>query len=375
MNKMRDAILLVLLLVLLTAGVLVVDNRYRQAQATDVVAQFQLLSTLRLSALEAYFDTARAEVAFWSTSERIDNATRALSAGWQALGSDAGAQLQDLYSAEQNQPAKKRVDAGDGSAYSTAHASLHDFAREFVTGRGYYDFFLIDLNGNVLYTVEKEADFGSNLLTGPYADSGLADAFRQAAASTVPGQVVLSDLQRYAPSDNAPAIFAATTLRDEAGKTIGVLALQLPSDTIATIMQFTEGMGESGETYLVGSDLLMRSNSRFAEQSTILTTSVATATVERALAGESGVDYTDDYRGIEVLSAYDSIEFDGVRWAVMAEIDKAEIERGVGSILASLAAAALALFGLVIVTVATLRDTASADHALAGSTDIDIDAG
>jgi methyl-accepting chemotaxis protein len=298
-----------------------------------------------------------------------------LANGWQALGSDAGAQIQDLYQAEQNKPANERVDAGDGSSYSTAHAKLHDFAREFVTARGYYDFFLIDLNGNVLYTVEKEADFGSNLLTGPYADSGLADAFRQAAASTVPGQVVLSDLQRYAPSDNAPAIFAASTLRDEAGQTIGVLALQLPSDTIANIMQFTEGMGESGETYLVGSDLLMRSNSRFAEQSTILATTVATATVERALAGERGMEYTDDYRGVEVLSAYDSIEFDGVRWAVMAEIDKAEIERGVGSILASLAAAALALFGLVIVTVATLRDSASADHALAGSTDIDIDAG
>jgi len=375
MIKMRDAILLVLLLVLLTAGVLVVDNRYRQAQATNVVAQFQLLSTLRRSALEAYFDTARAEVAFWSTSERIDNATRALAHGWQALGNDAGVQLQDLYRAEQNQPVNKLADAGDGSAYSKAHAKLHDFAREFVTGRGYYDFFLIDLNGNVLYTVEKEADFGSNLLTGSFAESGLADVFRQAAASTVPGQVVLSDLQRYAPSDNAPAIFAATTLRDDAGASIGVLALQLPSDTIASIMQFTEGMGESGETYLVGSDLLMRSNSRFAEQSTILTTTVATETVELALAGERGADYTDDYRGIEVLSAYDSIEFDGVRWAVMAEIDKAEIERSVGSILAGLAAAALALFGLVIVTVASLRDAASADHALAGSTDIDIDAG
>jgi methyl-accepting chemotaxis protein len=375
MNKMRDALLLVMLLVLLTAGVLVVDNRYRQAQATDVVAQFQLLSTLRRSALEAYFETVRAEVAFWSTSERIDNATRTLANGWQALGSDAGAQIQDLYQAEQNKPANERVDAGDGSAYSTAHAKLHDFAREFVTARGYYDFFLIDLNGNVLYTVEKEADFGSNLLTGPYAESGLADAFRQAAVSTVPGQVVLSDLQRYAPSDNAPAIFAASTLRDEAGQTIGVLALQLPSDTIANIMQFTEGMGESGETYLVGSDLLMRSNSRFAEQSTILTTTVATATVQRALAGERGVEYTDDYRGVEVLSAYDSIEFDGVRWAVMAEIYKAEIERGVGSILASLAAAALALFGLVIVTVASVRDYTSVDPALAGSTDIDIDAG
>ena len=66
---------------------------------------------------------------------------------------------------------------------------------------------------------------------------------------------------------------------------LGVLALQLPSDTIAEIMHFTAGMGDSGETYLVGPDLLMRSDSRFTEDSTILETTVDTGTVKLALAG------------------------------------------------------------------------------------------
>ena len=93
-------------------------------------------------------------------------------------------------------------------------------------------------------------------------------------------------------------------------------------------------------------------------------------------------DALDDvFREINLLSEslsdqrLSALEASALLRAVMAEIDKVEIERGVGSILASLAAAALALFGLVIVTVATLRDAASADHVLAGSTDIDIDAG
>jgi methyl-accepting chemotaxis protein len=377
MNRSRDMIMLVLLLVVLTAGVVILDNRYRAERVAEVVNQFQLLNTLRRSSLEAYLETVRAEMAFWSSSSRIAAAAGSLEAGWQALGSESGARLQQLYITDnQRQPRNMLADAGDGSDYSKAHAGLHAFAREFVTGRGYYDFFLIDEAGNIIYTVEKEADLGTNLLTGDYQDTSLADVFRRALDSEVSGAVALSDLEHYAPSDGAPAIFAATRLIDAQGKLMGVLALQLPSDVIAGIMRFTEGMGDSGETYLVGTDLLMRSDSRFSDESTILITEVDTPTVKAALQGERGVDFIRDYRGVEVLSAYDLIEFDGVRWAVMAEVDAAEIERSAGSILASLLAAAGALFALVLVTTTAIRDYSSTEQAVASSgIDIDIDAG
>ena len=92
-----------------------------------------------------------------------------------------------------------------------------------------------------------------------------------------------------------------------------------------SIMQFTAGMGASGETYLVGEDRMMRSESRFSENSTILKLRVDTHTVAKGLAGETGVDWTDDYRGIEVLSAYGRFARDGIVWAVMAEVDADEV--------------------------------------------------
>ena len=195
---------------------------------------------------------------------------------------------------------------------------------EFVSGRGYYDFFLIDLDGNIIYSVEKEQDYATNLRKGAYRSSGLADVFKRVTANTRDPRVAFSDFSRYAPSNDDPAIFAAKLIVDEQDEPLGVLALQLPTDTIKDIMHFTAGMGESGETYLVGPDFLMRSDSRFSADSTILATTVDTATVRRALEGESGVAYTPDYRGIEVLSAYDYIDIDGIRWAVMAEIDATE---------------------------------------------------
>src|SRR3546814_611971 len=90
-------------------------------------------------------------------------------------------------------------------------------------------------------------------------------------------------------------------------------------------MQSAAGMGESGETYLVGSDHLMRNASRFSEESTILKTKVDGETVKAALAGEEGVREIVDYRGNPVLSVFRPIDFLGVRWAIIGEIDIAEM--------------------------------------------------
>jgi methyl-accepting chemotaxis protein len=379
MTKRFEYALFALLAVAMVAGVFYLDGRYRTEQAAKAEAKFKLLGTLRHSALETYIETARAEVGFWGLSPRIHSSMQELSSGWVALGDDPGAQVQNLYITDNIAASTSLTamdDAGDGSDYSKAHANLHSFAREFVTERGYYDFFLVDLDGNIIYTVEKEFDFGSNILTGPYSDSGLANVFRRVLSEGNEAEVILSDFMRYAPSNGAPAIFAGEKLLDKSGKAIGVLVLQLPSDRIASIMRFTTGMGESGETYLVGSDLFMRSDSRFSDVSTMLKTRVDTETVRLALAGEQGIAYTPDYRGVEVLSVYDHIDFNGVRWAVMAEIDADEVNNSVGNIRTMLSAAAAALFGLVLLTTVMLRSLVAPETTgLAASMDFDIDAG
>jgi methyl-accepting chemotaxis protein len=111
----------------------------------------------------------------------------------------------------------------------------------------------------------------------------------------------------------------------EQGQLAGVIALQLPTDRIVDIMNFDAGMGTTGETYLVGEDLLMRSDSRFSEDSTVLEVVVDTESVSKALLGEYGVEFIEDYRGKQVLSAYSSTQVGENTWAVIAEIDKAEI--------------------------------------------------
>ena len=313
----------------------------------QIADRLLLLAELRRGAVQEYFSTAEAELRFWSSNADLLDAQAELVSLWQA--GDAAQQVQQSYIEDNPNPPGFYLnldDAGDGTEYSALHSRLHEQARLFVTRRGYYDFFLIGPDGDIFYSVEKEPDFATNLVDGEWADSGLASAFREARQYRAARRIALSDMQAYEPSDGAPAIFMATAMHDSGGRFLGVIAFQLPTDRILGIMNYTSGMGETGETYLVGSDKLMRSDSRFSEQSTVLQQRVESPGVQRALDGEEGMLYVSDYRGIEVMSVFIPLDIGEHRWAVMAEIDRDEVELGAARNRPSIAGALAFVYGL-----------------------------
>ena len=266
--------------------------------------------------------------------------------------------LQDRYiAANSNSTGEKHLldDAGDGSQYSSVHRKYHPYIRSFLERFGYYDIFLIDAEtGRIVYSVFKEVDFGTSLLTGPYADTNFAEAFRAAREASSSDFVWFEDFAPYAPSYNAPASFVASPIFDD-NEVTGVLVFQMPIDRINDIMTSQRawsevGLGYSGETYIVGEDLLMRNQSRFLiedregylqairesgldesiiKKITTFNTSIDLQPVDTigtraALAGETNTEIFPDYRGVEVLSAYRPLNLPGLSWVIMSEIDEAE---------------------------------------------------
>lgn len=110
------------------------------------------------------------------------------------------------------------------------------------------------------------------------------------------------------------------------GKSKAMVFLEISTKAINQIM-FEDnphnGLGQTGETYLVGRDLLMRSNSRFQENAAF-STMVNTTAVNAALSGETGTDKIKDYRGIQVFSSYAQFKTYNLDWAILAEIDVKE---------------------------------------------------
>ena len=210
---------------------------------------------------------------------------------------------------------------GFGSeAYQDAEASYREDLDEYACHYEFYDLFLIDLDGNIIFTVEEEEDLGTNLVDGEYSDSGLGEAFDEGQHATT-----LTDFEYYAPSDE-PASFTASPVHDdETGELLGVLAFQMPVDIINNIMTDDTGMGDTGESYIVGPDYLMRSDSRFQDDSTILEQEVRMDSVDRALNGEEGIDLVEDYRGEMVYSSYTPLDILNQDWVMLVDIDEGEV--------------------------------------------------
>lgn len=252
------------------------------------------------------------------------------------------------------------ADAKDGSAWSAVHARYHPTIARIAELFDYEDILFVDAKtGNVVYSLAKEEDFATNLLTGPFKDSSVAKVFREARDSRDPMFVRITDFQHYKPSYGKPTMFAATTIFDQ-GQMVGVLIFQLDGDRIDNLMTSNRkwkevGMGDSGETYLVGGDLTFRSTPRFFLESSrkylqsaeklglpepklhairktgspVLVQSVSTQGVTRALEGNTGTSIYKDYRGIPVVASYQPIRFGPFDWALVAEIDSDELFRGI----------------------------------------------
>jgi anti-anti-sigma regulatory factor len=245
--------------------------------------------------------------------------------------------------------------SSDGSRYDDVHANYHPMLRDFSKRFGFYDLFLVSAeSGYIVYSTEKEIDFATSLIDGPYRDSNIAAVFREARVANNSNFVRMVDFASYVPSYGAQASFLASPIVRN-GQTSGVLIVQVPLDRLDDIMTSggswsSVGLGETGETYIVGPDYTLRTQSRFfisdreAFFDSILGAGVEQATAERirslgsaiglltidtpgtraALAGQSGTQIFDDYRGEAVLSAYRKLDLPDVSWAIMSEKDQAE---------------------------------------------------
>ena len=172
--------------------------------------------------------------------------------------------------------------------------------------------------------VVASTPFTAEALTSFWKDTDLANAFR-AAMEGKKGEIFFFDFEPYAPSADAPASFVSTPVFDKTGTIIGVLAYQMPIGHINKVMRTAAGLGRTGETILIGPDLTMRSDSRFSSDSTILTSAVENEASRAALAGDGGYAMIDAPDGSRKVTVFQPIDVFGQRWAVLAEMDEAEM--------------------------------------------------
>ena len=245
-------------------------------------------------------------------------------------------------------------------AFSPVDAAGVDFYKKYIEQYGYYDLFLVNPDGYVFYTVTKESDYQTNMVSGKFKNSGLGKLVQRVLETK---KFSLADFEPYAPSAGDPAAFIAQPVV-HTGKVELVVALQLSLEAINRIMQQRQGLGQTGETYLIGPDKLMRSDSFLDPTNHSVKASFAnpqkgsvdTNAARAALSGKTGAEIVIDYNGNPVLSAYTPVKLQGANWALLAEIDESEAFAAINSlkwamgIIAVIAIAAIIGLALVITT-------------------------
>jgi methyl-accepting chemotaxis protein len=220
------------------------------------------------------------------------------------------------------------------TTYDAAHDLIHQSFKGYLEKFGYYDIFLVDIKGRVVYSVYKELDYATSLLDGAYANTGLGQAFQASLSLSSTEEYVLIDYAQYAPSYEAPASFIASPIVDN-GRQIGALIFQMPLDAISNVMSENRGLGETGESYLVGADRLMRSDSiKFPEEYSVDASfrnsrKVESESITAGFKGESSVLKTENYAEEDVFSGHVPVKFGSLDWVMIAEIETSEAYKGV----------------------------------------------
>jgi len=278
------------------------------------IAKLESINTLKSNQIISSFHVWDTDVRDVASDPGVVEGMYALEAGFREIDSN---QVRSLYLGK-----SELQSAGDGSVYSTAHLEQHGFFSGYTAIHSYEDAFLIDTAGNVVYSVHKTDVFGTNLVSGSYKDTNLADLY-QKLIKTPSGQ---SDIADVAFLLDQYTLFIGTPIYDQQ-TLIGMLVYQLPLAEINTIIQNRTGLTASAETYLVGKttkgDIQLRTN-RTIKEGSIGDPKTGTDS-ERAMAGESGSEFKVGSTGVYEVSVFAPLNIPGLNWAILTTSSASEI--------------------------------------------------
>ncbi|MCP4546835.1 MAG: hypothetical protein GY835_10270, partial [bacterium] len=201
-----------------------------------------------------------------------------------------------------------------------------DYFTQFIEEYGYYDLLLLNADGFCFYSVDQAADYHTNLVDGKYSSSGLGECVREAIRNR---DFAMADFAPYAPNNGEPTAFMAQPVLD-AGEVKLLVAVQLSTESLNTLMTERSGMGETGYTYLVARNA--RGQAEFRSDMTIMNprytvgSTITTPYIEAALKSSDAEasDIFKDSAGNDVIASYAPIDVFGKHWALVAKIDSSE---------------------------------------------------
>ncbi|HLA83573.1 MAG TPA: methyl-accepting chemotaxis protein [Thermoguttaceae bacterium] len=333
--KLRTKLSLAFLFVgLLPAGIIggISLSKAKTAVSDEAMSKLRAIREMRKSQIEGFYRQCADDAKEMGSNPFVVQAFNDLDSALDMASMESGEPLQSLGKGEYQAP----------KPYRSAHEEVIDALKAYTESGRYTDVCFIRADkGQVVFSIEKNSDFGKLLTEGA---SVLTKVWQ--AAKT--GEVVVSDLVPYLPTGGYPVQFVAAPIK-EGKEILGVVALQISRGAIEQMMGARAGLGESGETYLVGPDYQMRSDSYLDKRQSLTANRKPLFTVNTSFAkgvtcatdatravfddSEAGNRVIRSYHGGKVLSAFTPVEVNaGLTWALVVEMDESEALGSITSI-------------------------------------------
>ncbi len=259
------------------------------------------ISEYKLDKLEDYFRQKENIVELFAHNPNVENFLR----------------LYDVYLSDNIVRLEERIDL---------HLELKEYLEYYTYGQNLlYDLFLVNKNGEIVFSVMEEQDLGSNLITGPLKDTNLAETFRKAVSLSAAD---LSRFEFYTPSGEMAAFMGAPVFRD--GELLGAACIQIIVDDIFEMAQDYTGLGDTGETVIAAQEggqlkilAPLRHDKDAAFNKIITIGDMKGKPIQIASKAAEGVQVSIDYRGEEVFAVSRYLFY--TDWGVVVKMDTSEI--------------------------------------------------
>ena len=212
----------------------------------------------------------------------------------------------------------------DSPAYQDIDRRARLFLSDYLTQSGYTNLYLFNERGDAVFSILRRSDLGTNFYHGPYRNSELAKVFDLAKTML---ETEISNFEYYPPSGKLAAFVAAPVLDD--GIIIGAIVFQLSNQEIYGIVNDYRNLGKSGETVIgqqVNERIVfvtpVRNDPKAAFHRSVPIGSPGSYALRHAILGERGSGNTVDYRGQNVVGAWEYLP--SLRWGMLVKMDASE---------------------------------------------------
>ena len=298
-------------------GVGFVSYRLSETTVTQMAEQrLSTIASIRAQSVTDLLEKMKVDLLKKASEPALGGSIEELRSTWEQSDANPTAFLQEGFITNNPHAENERHLANTAKQftnYDFTHSRIHPGMATQAVNAGYRDIMLVSADGAVVYSVFKNMDFATKLAEGtPLFD------LHKASLSAPEGEVVFSDFAPYQAYNGDIASFMGAPVLNKKGEVAGVLVFGVPVATISGFVELKKGLGDTGETILVGADNLLRVDSTFTEEDDRFATAYESDAISKALQGEAAGGVTNNYRGLPLHIETVPVTFAGVNWAMAA---------------------------------------------------------